>query len=421
MDRLACPRSTASRGGVPVALSRPALLACIFLALGLALAGQGHTQPAGAPAGGTPPAASGTTGGSAGAAPPGAATDAGTGAGQPLPSPEPSQDILIEGIGFSKLTLQLQGAQAQGTSSDLEFTRLEGLLEKNLCWSGVFNLAGGQSRFCALTSPVQRTDMKLDLAAQGDALTLRLKDAGPAQLVLYQDQLPLKATTREAQVMDLVNHMTERITGQPGLLGSTIAFSLREPGFAKVIAATNTQGQRLELLSHNQDINLLPRWSPSGTSLVYTILSHTGSRVYFQNLVRGSSGDGPSRFLTPPGSLNTGGAFSPDGHKLVLTMSPHQNADLYEYDLTTDHVRQVTSRLGIETQADWSAQGNQLTFVSDRAGSPQVYLMDLGTGEDLRLTFDGPYNTDPRFSPDGRLILFTKRVDGKDEVYIMDT
>jgi TolB protein len=83
-------------------------------------------------------------------------------------------------------------------------------------------------------------------------------------------------------------------------------------------------------------------------------------------------------------------------------------------------LRQLTSRIGIETQADWSKDGARIVFVSDRSGSAQVYLLDLETNEDLRLTFDGIYNADPRFSPDGRLILFTKRVDGKDQIHIMD-
>lgn len=330
---------------------------------------------------------------------------------------EPSQDILISGIGFSKLNLVLD----PGPETD-SFARAntQRLLEKNLCWSGLFTLWGGTSRFCAASAAPQRIDMKMDLSIQGDRLRVRLKDAGAEGLLLFEDTLAVDVGQDERPVIDLVNRLAERITGQPGILGSTLAFAMRQPGYAKVIVAVSTQGLPLQLISHNESINILPRWSPGGTALVYTVLGDKGSQVYFHNLGPPGDSSGPSRFLTEPGSLNTGGAFSPDGKRLVFTMSPNQNADLFQYQLATRALTQLTSRIGIETQADWSPNGKQLLFVSDRSGTPQIYLMDLDTQEDLRLTFDGGYNTDPRFSPDGRLILFTRRVDNIDQIFIMD-
>jgi TolB protein len=224
----------------------------------------------------------------------------------------------------------------------------------------------------------------------------------------------------EREIMDTVNRLTEKITGQPGVLGTTLAFALRQPRYAKVVVATDTHGRPLQPLSANREINLLPRWSPSGTSLVYTVLTRNGTHVYFQNLQPEANGLGPSRFLTAVGTMHTGGAFSPDGKKLIMTLNPNDNADLYEYDLTQNRYKQLTSRLGIETQADWAKDGAKVVFVSDRSGTPQVYLLDMDTTEDLRLTFDGGYNADPRFSPDGRLILFTKRVNDIEQIHIMD-
>jgi TolB protein len=333
---------------------------------------------------------------------------------------EPAQDILIQGIGFSKLNLVLEPADDLPATPAVQ--KLARLLEKNLCWSGLFTLWGGASRYCSASAAPERIDMKLGLGEDGGALRLRLKDAGGGEgLVLFDDSLPLSAAENERAVIDLVNRLAERITGQPGILGSTIAFALRQPGYAKVIVATTTHGLPIQLISHNTEINILPRWSPGGGALVYTVLGDNGSRVYLHTL--GAAGDamGPSRFLTEAGSLNTGGAFSPDGKRLVFTMSPNLNADLFSYNLATRKLTQMTSRIGIETQADWSPDGKQMLFVSDRSSTPQIYLMDVDTREDLRLTFDGTYNTDPRFSPDGRLVLFTRRVDNVAQIFIMDT
>lgn len=331
---------------------------------------------------------------------------------------DPSQDILIEGIGFAKLVLEIE--TGAGLSKYPTYRRLSKVLEKNLCWSGFFNLVRGSGKFCEPRSEPGRVDMRLELAEVDKALRLRLVDNGPENLVLFEDTLSLENRVPETTLINLVNRLTGRISGEPGLLGSTIAFVLRQPRYAKVIVATDTHGSRLKLISHNSGINLLPKWSPSGMSMVYTVLGDRGTQVYYHNFASNGSSSGDSRFLTKVGALNTGGSFSPDGKQIVLTMSDRSNADLFRVDLEQNRRFKLTSRSGIETQAHWARDGSKIVFVSDRSGTPQVYLLEVETREDLRITFDGVYNADPKWSPDSRTILFTKRVNGRDQIHIMD-
>jgi TolB protein len=331
---------------------------------------------------------------------------------------DPAEDIIIEGIGFAKLMLQFE---ADNTLAGFErFPRLRLLFEKNLCWSGLFHLVEGKTKYCRPRGKPARIDMRFELGERNGRLQIRLIDNGPENLVLYEDQLGLEQRVSESVVMELINRLTERITGQPGLLGSAIAFVLRQPGYAKVIVATSTHGTHLKLISHNSDINLLPKWAPSGLSIVYTVLGNGGTNVYFHDLTTNGAGPGDSHYVTTHGTLNTGGSFSPDGKNLVLTMSFNQSADLYALELRTRKFRQLTSRSGIETQAHWAPDGSKIVFVSDRTGTPQVYLLDLETNEDLRLTFNGTYNADPKWSADGQSILFTRRVNRRDQIHIMD-
>lgn len=336
-----------------------------------------------------------------------------------LDTRDPSQDIIIDGLGFSKLILEL-GLEPALKKNPVYRKKLSALLEKNLCWSGVFNLLGGNSPFCRIKSAASRIDMRLMLGIKSGKLTLGLHDSGPESLLLFKESIRLSSRVTESDVMALVNRLTERITGQKGLLGSTIAFSMRQPGYAKVIVYTSTHGIGPELISHNRDINLLPRFHPTGSGLVYTVLGKKGTRVYYHSLLSKRKSKYGSRFLTKSGSLNTGGAFSPKGNQVVITMSVNQNADLFLINVDNDKRRQLTSRSGIETQAHWSPDGKKLVFVSDRSGTPQVYMLDMETGEDLRLTFDGMYNADPKWSPDAKSILFTKRAKGVDQIHIMD-
>lgn len=339
---------------------------------------------------------------------------------------DPARDIFIEGLGFSKLILRLELTEAlKDFRANL---RTQPRVEKNLCWSGVFNLTGNFSRYCRLQGEPNRIDMRLALSLEDGKEVFRLYDTGPEGLLLFEEAMSLEPAEGskpgtpipEVRIMDLVNRMTERITGKVGLLGSSIAFTLRQPGYAKVIVSTDTHGRQLKLLSHNRDINILPRFTRQGTGMVYTVLGRRGSAVYYQDLGGGNSHAVPSHFLTKPGSLNTGGAFSPDGLQVVVTMSINQNADLFLFDLLKKRHMQITSRTGIETQANWSPDGQQIVFVSDRSGTPQIYLMDFDDREDIRLTFNGTYNADPKWSPDGKSLLFTKRVNGIEQIHIMD-
>ncbi|MEE8433519.1 MAG: hypothetical protein V3S64_01910 [bacterium] len=331
---------------------------------------------------------------------------------------DPSQDIIIEGLGFSKLILAISAGEKISKTGG--FGRVQRLLEKNLCWSGVFNLSGGTSRFCRIRGNPERVDMRLTLSLEKRRGVLRLYDTGPEKLKLFGEAFALGKAAREWRIMMMINRLTKRITGQPGLLGSTIGFVLRQPGYAKVIVHTNTHGRVLRLLSQHDDINILPRFAPYGRGMVYTVLGRRGSHVFYKNLRSKAKNVPQSHFLTPPGSLNSGGAFSPDGRRVVVTMSINQNADLFMFDLMRKRHYQLTTRSGIETQAHWSPDGKKLIFVSDRSGTPQIYLMDMQKREDVRMTFEAKYNADPKWSPDGKSILFTRRYQGIDQIHIMD-
>ena len=341
-----------------------------------------------------------------------------------------SDDILIEGLGFSRLIVKMDLDSAlQSSTGQL---RLGLLLEKNLCWSGLVTLIDGVSSFCKPAARVPRVDMLVRATIETnrdgeEGLVLRLVDNGPEQLVLFEDWIPRPGRIHEDEIMDSVNRMAKLITGEYGLLGSTIAFVLRQPGYSKVIVATTTHGQRLRLISKNQHINLLPRFSPDGNTIIYTTLGNFGSRLVLHDFKTGQAQLLKFPVIPGMGSLSTGGAFSPDGGSIIITMSINRDMGLFslnfnELQRNREHYkpRQLTRRLGIETQGDWSPDGKQLVFVSDRSGSTQIYLYELETGEDLRLTFEGNYNADPKWSPVGQHILFTRRVEGKDRIFIMD-
>ena len=340
---------------------------------------------------------------------------------------DPAEDILIAGLGFARLSLQLEvlpSKKVLEARAQQDFVKFQDLLKRNLCWSGLFNLAKTSiaktsRRYCPVKQSL-RVDMYMKLSTDGKLVRVQVFDAGPEGLLLFERGFRLKQGLRELTVMELVNQLAKRLTGTRGMLGSTIVFAMKQTGRQTVIAATDTHGTRPQILSRNKNISILPRLTPNAQAIIYTVLSFKGSRIYYQKL----AGTGRrSGYLTDFGSLNTGGSFSRNGKRLAFTMSMDENTDLFFLNLHKKKIskpHRITRREGIEIQPDWSPDGSQLVYISDRSGVPQVYVLNLKTRRELRLSFDSIYNTDPKWSPDGQNILFTRREKGVDQIYIMD-
>ena len=325
-----------------------------------------------------------------------------------------SPDVVsIQGLKFSRFILSVK--TPANFSAHAKSERWLRLLEKNLCWSGVFKLFDSVNNYCRVSSGQLDLQLHLGIKQTGrPVVTLTVTDSDGA--ALFEEQIPLvQNRLRETDVMEVVNQITEKLTVQPGILGSTIAFSFKQPGYESVIARVNTHGQHLAAVSRNRFISIVPEWNPTGTSIVYTVVSRSGTSVYHDDL------RGNIQRLVEQGGVNTGGTWSKNGKSLIFSYSRKGNADLYMYHLETQKLTRLTTHPRIDTSPSLSPDGQNLLFVSDRAGSPQIYLMHLPTNDVYRVTFTDTRNSDPVWSPDGSMIAFTKFTRGRDQIYIMDS
>ncbi|MGK5095273.1 hypothetical protein WDW89_25085 [Deltaproteobacteria bacterium TL4] len=337
------------------------------------------------------------------------------GASMGTPDPVGAQtkaDRSLEIVGhFARFPLKLspspqflQQAQAQNWLQ---------LFDNNFCWSGVFVLSDSRQEACQTTDDNVDLQIKLDLL-KNQQVELEFKVVNPKGDLLYRRQLPLlKQQLDESQVIDTINELTLKMTGTPGILGSTIAFAFKQPQHHSVIARVDTHGKRIESISHNQGISLLPRWHPKGNAIVYTILNRFGSTVIFDDF------SGNPIPLAKYKGVNSGGSWSKDGEQLVITLSKEGNADLYELQMEGLTLKQLTIHPAIETSPALSPDHQYLVFVSDRSGTEQIYIKNLTKETVFRLTFDGLRNSSPVWSPDGKWIAFTKNILDQDQIYLM--
>lgn len=189
---------------------------------------------------------------------------------------------------------------------------------------------------------------------------------------LMSQRFPVEKVANDSKtVIHFVNDMVLKLTGDQGILGSTIAFVLKQPHYLKVVARVNTHGSDLQAISWNKSISVLPHWSSDGSAILYTILNEKGSRLVYDTLR-----DTP-KILKLSETTASGGSWSADGKKIVISLTKTGNTDLYQVDLNEGSTKRLTSHTAIDTSPALSPDQKYLVFVSDRSGSEQIYLQSL--------------------------------------------
>ena len=347
-----------------------------------------------------------------------------------------SEEIVISGLGFARFSVAL--VPEKSFTDHMDAKRWLRIIDRNLCWSGVFLVTDSRYRTCRTVAGNQ-VDMKIMLKLKGTVTDngdlvpkhLMLTVADNDGVPLFPLELPIRKNRfREAELMDLINEMSVQLTGLKGILGSTIAFTLKQPKRRKIIARINTHGKKLAAVSRNKYINLLPSWSPKGDAIVYTTLSRRGTAIMFNDCLKVvgckyrpvkllSSNISAARISKNFLSVSGGTWFS-NGHKLIVTLSRKGNSDLYEFDRLKRKVIRLTSHRAIDTVPDLSPDNQHLIFVSDRSGHEQIHYMKLGTKIPFQLTDSRGSSSDPVWSPDGTLIAFSKISSGHSQIHLMD-
>ena len=341
-----------------------------------------------------------------------------------------NEEIVISGLGFTRFVVSL--VPKDSFSQHPDSGRWLRIIDRNLCWSGVFLVTDSRYQTCRNVDK-NNVDMKIlielkqiksesnNLIKKDLILTVADNDGSP----LFPLNLQLRNNRfRESELMNLINKISAELTGLEGVLGSTIAFTLKQPKRRKIIARINTHGKKLAAVSKNSSISLLPSWSPKGDAIVYTTLSRRGTAIIYDNFkgrpVKILSSNTSATHASKSFLSVSGGSWFSMGHRLVVTLSRNGNTDLYSFDRQKRTEKRLTTHRAIDTVPNLSPDNQHLIFVSDRSGHEQIYYLQLGTKIPFQLTFGRGSSSDPIWSPDGTLISFSKITNGHSQIHLMD-
>jgi len=240
---------------------------------------------------------------------------------------------------------------------------------------------------------------------------------GRDQLVGYR--MPASRGTMRRVAHRAADMIYEKLTGIAGVFDTKVSYVTSEDRgdgrlFSLIVA--DQDGFNEYKIMESTDPIMSPAWSPDSRRLAYVSFEGDRSSIFIQTLRTGNRVQVSSR-----AGVNGAPAFSPDGRKLVVTLSDAEgNLDIYTLDINSRQTKRITTHRAIDTEGSWSPDGSTIYFTSDRSGGPQIYRVSANGGSAERVTFEGSYNARPRLSPDGEKLAMVHLVNGNYRIAVMD-
>jgi TolB protein len=165
---------------------------------------------------------------------------------------------------------------------------------------------------------------------------------------------------------------------------------------------------------------LSPAWSPSGESLVYTVLGNAGTQVEELDVRTGRT----RRISQIRAGLNITPVYQPGGNAILYAQGTGNGTDLVLANLDSTGSHKITAGKGTDnTSPSYSPDGRQIAFISGKSGQPQVYIMDAdGTNVQLLTPYRAgtrSYRASPDWSPDGQAVAYEQQ-NGNFQIWTID-
>ncbi len=134
-------------------------------------------------------------------------------------------------------------------------------------------------------------------------------------------------------------------------------------------------------------LNVFPQWAnKSQDAFYYTSLSGFKPTLY-----RLDTRTGKKRKIISSDGMMICSDVSADGEKLLLTMAPSGQPDIYLYDVRSGRYQRVTKYRGIDVSGQFMDKKN-IVFISNRMGYPNVFSKKIGAKSVEQMVYYGKSN-----------------------------
>ena len=131
-------------------------------------------------------------------------------------------------------------------------------------------------------------------------------------------------------------------------------------------------------------LNIFPKWGDKEQRTFYYTAYESKPTLYKVNLYTGQR----VKILSSEGMIVCSDV-SKDGKKLLVTMAPNYQPDIFVYDLSTNRLKRVTKYPGIDVNGNFIENDKRIVFISDRLGYPNIFAKSIESNGVERLVFHG--------------------------------
>ena len=192
-------------------------------------------------------------------------------------------------------------------------------------------------------------------------------------------------------------------------------------------------GRPFRVGRNNTSAELSPAASPSGDLVaafstakgdIDVVLFDAREREFLRNLTKGWSADYQYFVVQDLAVARRGGSdliFSPDGNTLAFFARQNRGRKLVMIDVLKGKITR-TIDMDVEQQVGlaWSPDGRSIAFGGHRDARFDIFELDVASGDVRNVTSDGVYDQSPAYSPDGKSMVFSSVVGGYSKLFRID-
>jgi len=148
--------------------------------------------------------------------------------------------------------------------------------------------------------------------------------------------------------------------------------------------------------------NLFPKWSsPKQNGFYYTSLNEVKPTLKHVNIRTAKI----TNIISSEGMMTCSDVNS-NGTKLLLTMAPKGQPDIYLYDVRTKKIKKITRYKGIDVSGQFMGN-DKIVFVSNRLGYPNIFSKSLNNNDIEQMVYYGKSNA--ACTANGEYIVYKSR------------
>ncbi|WP_187898955.1 Tol-Pal system protein TolB [Helicobacter pylori] len=160
------------------------------------------------------------------------------------------------------------------------------------------------------------------------------------------------------------------------------------PGITNIALADYTMRYQKEIIKNNR-LNIFPKWANAEqTEFYYTQYGERTPMILKYNIQKATHEN-----IASSQGMAVVSSVSSDGSKILMSLAPDGQPDVYLYDTHKKTKTKITRYPGIDVSGVFLEDGKSMAFVSDRSGYPNIYMKKLGLKESAeQLLYEGRSN-----------------------------